>query len=232
MLSSGLYVSEKNTFARLLSLFSITVNTIALSFNNTFGGWLACLVALFFEMIVFLIIKNSFQKQTIIPFLVFMITTFITGIWTKNVFSSIWKFIFDIGSILNHSENSGKAGSSRWKIWQAGISLIAKRPLFGYGVEGTLANNLESVMFNGRIHNEYLQYALWYGIPAGIAYFIGVLMIYIDGLKKKYFISAITIVSLIGAFGYLVSAFFGVTAFYTAPYLFIYLGLAYGGIIE
>ena len=43
--------------------------------------------------------------------------------------------------------------------------------------------------------------------------------------RKK--LTNVQIVSLIASFAYLASSFFGVTMFYTAPYLFILLGLGY-----
>ena len=46
------------------------------------------------------------------------------------------------------------------------------------------------------------------------------------GLKHRHEIDNITLTCLVAYFSYLVSAFFGNTMFYTAPYLFIFLGMA------
>ena len=226
MLSSAMIVIETNKKLITLCTISIIVNTIALSFNNTFGGWLACLLALLFQIIMYLIIKRKIEKKTLIPLIVFILTTLITGIWTNNVFSSLLRFILDVSDVASNSENSAYAGSSRWRIWKGTISLIPKKPIFGYGIEATKANNLFNIVYNERTHNEYLQYTYWYGVPAGIAYFVGCLSIYLNGLKNKTYLSNITKVCLVSSFGYLVSAFFGNTMFYTSPYLFIHIGMS------
>ena len=46
------------------------------------------------------------------------------------------------------------------------------------------------------------------------------------GLKNKMKLDVCTIAAITAAFGYLVSAFFGNTMYYTTPYLFILLGLS------
>ena len=230
MLCAGMILFEKNKIWKGVHIIALIINTVVLSLNNTFGCWLACFATLIIQIIMGRVINCRFRKLLFLPMALFLITTLITGFWTNNVFLSIWKFIKDLLGIVGGSSDSGSAGSGRWKIWKATVELIIKKPFFGYGVEGTIANGLEDVMHNQRPHNEYLQYAFFYGIPAGLAYAAGCVKVLKDGIKRKHQLEGITKVCLIGTLGYLISALFGNTMFYTAPYLFIFMGLAFGGI--
>ena len=62
---------------------------------------------------------------------------------------------------------------------------------------------------------------------SGIAYFAGCLGVFLRGLRRRRTLDGVTLACLTGAFGYLVSAFFGLTLYCTAPFLFIMLGLGY-----
>ena len=131
----------------------------------------------------------------------------------------------DISEIMSGSDNSDNAGSGRWSLWKNAIKYIGEYPLFGIGFEGVLARELWSSMRSPRPHNEYLQYALFYGIPAGIAFFTGCFLVFLRAIKQKSTISTATLSALTGAFGYLVSASFGISLFYITPFMFMLLGM-------
>ena len=120
-----------------------------------------------------------------------------------------------------------EAGSGRWGIWTACVGLIAERPLFGYGMEGIMARDLVEEARNPRPHNEYLQYALFYGIPAVAAYLAGCVGMYARAVRRRQRLSPESLAALAAAFGYLVSATFGNTLYCTAPLVFLFLGLGY-----
>ena len=65
-------------------------------------------------------------------------------------------------------EYAGSAGSGRWRIWRGTVSLIGQRPLLGWGMEAIYVHDLTSITVSTRPHNEYLQYALFHGIPAAL----------------------------------------------------------------
>jgi O-antigen ligase len=118
------------------------------------------------------------------------------------------------------------AGTGRGSLWRLTIESIARRPVFGWGTEGIAdylkANSLDG---NNRPHNEYLQYAAFYGIPAALVYITALCSIYRKAFKQLAELPAINICALLAGAGYLFSACFGNTMFYTAPFLFIMLGL-------
>jgi hypothetical protein len=58
-------------------------------------------------------------------------------------------------------------------------------------------------------------------------YVAAIFMIYLRGLKLKVYLTNMNYVGLCAAFAYLASSFMGNTMHYTAPYLFIALGMGY-----
>ena len=78
---------------------------------------------------------------------------------------------------------------------------------------------------DSRPHNEYLQYALFYGIPAALLYITGCFSVFLQDLRLEDRLDAMTFACLGAAFSYLVSAFFGNTIYCTAPFLFLFLGM-------
>ena len=133
----------------------------------------------------------------------------------------------DVLKIAAGAEDAGHAGSGRWIIWQRSLTLIGEHPLFGLGFEGVHVRGMREYARNTRPHNEFMQYALFYGIPAGIAYLAGTAGIYLRAVRRRQVLSPLSLVCLTGAFGYLASSCFGLTLFSTAPYLFLFLGMGY-----
>ena len=87
----------------------------------------------------------------------------------------------DIVSIINQSDAADDAGSGRWIIWKLGLEFVREAPVFGIGFEGIVARGLMERAIHARVHNEFLQYTMFYGIPAGVAYFAGCLGVYAEG---------------------------------------------------
>jgi O-antigen ligase len=131
----------------------------------------------------------------------------------------------DIVKIINNDIHAGLAGTGRWRRWTHTVQYIGERPFFGWGSEG-IFDLLKEETGGSRPHNEYLQYAAFFGIPAALCYIAGVVSVFVKGIKKRAEIDIYTFAALVASFGYLVSALFGNTMSYTAPYFFIMLGLA------
>ena len=66
----------------------------------------------------------------------------------------------------------------------------------------------------------------YYGIPAGLMYLFGLMSVYIKALIKRKSIDNTTIICLAGALAYIGSALVGNSFIFTAPFFFIFLGLA------
>ena len=90
--------------------------------------------------------------------------------------------------------------------------------------QGYMLNELAGQL---RAHNEYLQYATFYGIPAGICYIAGCFSVYLHGLKHRKELDLYTVTCLVTAFSYLASAFVGNTKMLTTGLFFCILGLGF-----
>lgn len=226
MLSAALFALGEHRITRMIAFAGLITNTIVLSLNNTFGAWLACLATFFFQIIVLAIIGKRLHMRSLAALAVFLTVTFIMGFCTDNVFSSLAQFFTDLNNVLKDPENADSAGSTRWKLWKFTAGKISERPLFGFGNEG-IDEALNAATGSTRPHNEFLQYAAFYGIPSAVFYIAGILSVYIRGYKNRNYIDCISLVALTGAFAYLFSSLFGNTMYYTTPFFFIFLGLGY-----
>ncbi|MGN0631932.1 MAG: O-antigen ligase family protein [Ruminococcus sp.] len=228
LVSAVLYIKEKNAVLKILSMFSFIINTLILIMNNTFGCYLAVFAGLIFNCVVVSLTEKKFNKRTLMLPLIYLLLTFIMSFRFYTFMSNFTAMFSDLSSIIFEEEDAFDAGSGRWKLWVTTAECIAEKPLFGSGVEG-VAESLLAVT-EGRIdrtHNEFLQYAAFFGIPAGIAYICGAFSVFLNGLKNKFRLDMYSIAALVAAFGYLFSSAFGNTMYYTAPFFFILLGMGF-----
>jgi O-antigen ligase len=179
-----------------------------------------------FIVVTHLILKK-FNWQVVAVLVVFAICLYIPGHILGTFESTASTLGKDIVKVATGAEDAGAAGSARWKIWTATADIIKEYPVFGIGFEGVKAKRYVGPPYNIRPHNEFLQMALFHGIPALLLYFTGCLMVFIRALRKKASLDAMTLVCLTAAFSYLVSSFFGLTVYSAAPYLFLFLGMGY-----
>lgn len=229
LISSSLFISEKNAALKLLCIASFILNNVVLIINDTFGCYLACFIALVFNVIILLIRDKKLNKTAILMIGVFLGISLVMSIWFETIFTNITTFFFDLAKVADDSDNADGAGTGRWVLWKQTCEYITEKPMFGHGIEG-IAERLDTDTngVNTRPHNEFLQYAVFFGIPAGIMYICGAFSVFLRGLKYKSYLDKYTMAAIVFAFGYLVSSFFGNTMYYTAPFLFIFLGLGYG----
>lgn len=229
--SGSLFVLEKNKILRVLCMISFIINTAALIINTTRGCFFACALALIFFIIIRYICTKKISKGGIAIFVIFWIVTLIVNLFTSTFFQDIIGLFFDIGNIIKEPKSADAAGNYRWAIWKFVASYITEKPIFGFGVEG-IASRLDKATGNNGIsrpHNEFLLYAVYFGIPASILYFCGNLAVFLKGLKNKLTLDIHTTAAIVASFGYLVSACFGNSTFYLSPIFFIFLGLAMSG---
>ena len=222
LVSAGIAAFDKNLPFRILGWFSFVINTIALIRDDTFGCYLAVAFGLVFAQIVHFILHKRTNKAIWCVLGTYIGISFVLSFWYHTVFRNFLTLFFDLGKIISE-EDAEHAGSSRWGLWTQSLQFIAERPLTGWGVEG----KADELVGCTRPHNEYLQQMLFFGIPAGLLYIWGILEVYLHGLRNKLHLDAPTLVALIAAFGYIVSAFFGNTTYYVSPMFFCILGLGY-----
>ena len=199
----------------------------ALIYVDTFGSYLAVLFGMVFS--VFLISIMHCSKQYIINS-VFSLLLFIfisVGVDTQThlLRTNFASLFTDIEKITTSADDVDEAGTSRIKLWKHSFKYIKERPLFGYGPEGTSQMFFDDGLGNDRPHNEYIQHALFMGIPASVFYISGLVLLFIYCIKNRKQLPSYAIISGFAVFSYCISAFFGNTMYYTSPYFFIILGI-------
>ena len=204
-------------------------NFIVLIFNNTFGSYLGVLVGLFFAFAISFKVKKI-NKQRIFTTLIIIIlsTVFVKAV--NPLSSGNFTILFqDLINITTESQQSETAGSNRWGLWLYSINKLNKKPstyLTGYGIEG-ISDQMQKDAGNSRPHSEFLQQVVFFGLPALILYVVAIFLIYLRGYYNASLLSIPTIVALITSFGYLFQSSFGNTMYYTSPFFFSILGMAY-----
>ncbi|MBR4211076.1 MAG: O-antigen ligase family protein [Oscillibacter sp.] len=228
-LSAGGLAGAESRGWRAFYAAALVANSVTLCYNDTLGAWIGTLCGCLFPVLAYRLRDGRWNRRTLAALGLFLLSMYAAGVVNGNLSPNILKLFKDIILILTqpNAEATKHAGSGRWFIWLRCMELIRQYPLFGIGFEGIMAKDLLSFAGNARPHNEYMQYALFYGIPAAILYTLGCASIYVRAWRRRAVLDNVTLAALTAAFGYLCGAFFGLTVYNTAPYLFIMLGLGY-----
>ena len=211
---------------RKLYLTTFAINSYVLVLNDTFGAYLAMV----FSLVVFAIFSKVQDKSlphgTRLLALVILSATLIGGI-QNNMFVEFGKLFTDASAVISNAEEAEGAGTGRWALWTATIEMMLDEPsswLVGFGLDGR-ARELLIAANATRVHNEYLEKLSFFGIPGLALYLAAVASVYVKACKERETLPVTRKIALGVAFVYLVSAFFGVSMFYTAPFLYMFLGL-------
>lgn len=227
-LAAAQFTAEKKPLWMAVSALAVGINTVALAYNNTMGAWVACSAAMVFLLVTHFILERRFNARAAAVVLLFTVCLTVPGRINGTLQSNNTRLAGDVTGILaGDSEVLWNAGSGRGHIWEASVRLIAEHPVFGIGFEGVCNLDLIAQVGNGRPHNEFMQYALFYGIPAAVTYFAGCFGVFLRALRRRKVLDGATLSCLTAAFGYLAGSFFGLTLYCTAPLLFLFLGMGY-----
>lgn len=226
-LAAAAFVDEPDPNWRGVALAALIANASALSINNTLGAWVGSVAAMGFLIVSHRILEGRFNRRTLLAAGVFAVFIFLPGHLLGSFEGNFSVLFSDISKVVNNGEGVEHAGSGRWIIWIGSLKLIGENPVFGIGFEGVAYRGLKDITVNTRPHNEWMQQALFYGIPAAVGWFVMGLGTYIRALRRRATLDRWTLMCLTGAFGYLVGALFGLTLFATAPLLFLFLGMGY-----
>jgi len=221
-----LFYNNKKLDVLYFLLYLINCHTLVL--NNTLGCFLSFLFTLFLIFILLLFVKNNSLKICKFVFLMFLfiVICFINKNIVFNNFSGLFGDTALIVSNVTNKDDINEiygVGTNRLGLWIVAIEFIKEKPIFGYGPANLLEQyiRVNKTEITAKPHNEYLQIGASVGIPGLIFYllFLGFLCFRI----KQFSIFEISILFII--ITYLVSAFFGVSIFYTTSYLYFFLGL-------
>lgn len=220
--AAGLFVYEKEKKWKLISAGIGLLNAFILIMNDTFGTYLAVAFVLIALTVHCLIRERRYLKWALMALGSFALLTILMSFAYDTVFSSFLKLFRDVSDIASNSEEIGDIGSGRWVLWTQTMSHLWDSPFIGFGVEGMLR------IYNvGTPHNELMQYSANFGIPAMLLYFSSVMIILFTVLRRYKRFSKMTLICFCAAVGYFCNSMVAVTIYYTTPFFYIFLGMAY-----
>ena len=224
-----LFISKKKLMHKIASIVGMIVVLMALIMNDTWGCQFAFFMGIIFIVIVYSIAKGSFQWITLVLILA-AIFTYCSAYYMDErlqikITDNILQQMHDTKFLIGDEEEERTTGESRIILWENALEFLWESPIIGHGADVTGERLIE--YGNDRCHCEYLNYAVSYGIPATLIYILAVFLVYLRGLIKKSKLTDMNILGLCVAFAYLASAFIGNSMYYTAPFLFITLGMGY-----
>lgn len=223
--SGSLFASRAGVRWGLRAVFALVVLT--LQFNDTLGAYLALVTGCVLVVVWLAAVGRPWARGAAALAVIVGGAQAASSLLGGGLLADLIALIQDVRTVSSGAEDAADAGSGRWALWVSSVEQIATSPWLGHGVEG-IADALPGV--TGRSHNEYLQYAAFFGIPALIAYLLAVLAVFARFVRRSPQLDPVTVCAATAAATYLVSAFFGNTMFYTAPFLFLLLGLVWGGV--
>lgn len=230
--AAGLVFIEKRFTHKLIALFLMGFNMWALLVNTTMGSFLAALLGAVFLTVVMLVRDKHLWREAaavIVMLLSVNLTMELTtGCISDNFLASFTGIDISEGGI----EIEDSAGSSRIGLWRQAVQYIGERPILGFGPEGLHERYYADGFNNDRPHNEYLQHAVFLGIPGAVCYLTALISLFTFNIRRtrKLELLQLGIGSVI--FTYCASAFFGNTMYYSVIYYFMMLGLLAGGSIR
>ena len=231
LLSAMLFVAaEEKTWVRVTCAVIYLVDVYILILNNTFGCYLAVVAALVFGTIVLVVSRRNRNEiiRMIAVFLTLVLVTLGMRVFGISNSQDVSKLVKDVGDIASDNENASSAGTGRWALWTHTVEYIKEKPVFGWGVEGmTEKLGDEEDTINNRPHNEYLQWAAFFGIPAALLYLAALCVIMFGMFPFLKHLESVSLACFIASAGYIVSSLFGNTMYYTTPFFFIFLGMTY-----
>lgn len=230
---AGLYLYEESTRKRVLLALSMALQVYALIVNDTFGCYLAVVVGIAAAAIFYVCRKGRWSHCVWVPIGIVLVLSacsclgWIPSSSGRTLWDNFMIFFYDVNRVAENVEEAGSAGSGRVLLWMTALEMIPERPLFGYGPEMLYGEYARITGFD-RPHNEYIQHAVFLGIPALIMYLAALITMFIHQWKHLPKLQESTIIAAGAVVAYLFSALFGNTMFYTTPYFFMLLGFAAG----
>ena len=227
MLISLLRLNDKLRFALLiplaLSIFVLLKMNVAAGIIGVFGGVLLSAP----------VIVRSKRKRRIIA--VFLLAAIICGLAFVYIYDAGEGTLHEAHGIM-HGNAPDSFGSGRIYIWKNVLELVPNRLLLGAGPDTLAYENIEPFtrydadrdkIITAHIdtaHNEYLNVLYHQGLIALAVYFAALMISAIKWIKQSEKNTALAVTG--GAvLCYCIQAFFGISMFITAPFMWISLGL-------
>lgn len=232
MIMAGLFIASEKMISKIVYALGMAFQLYCLLLNNTFGAYLGAMTGLLILSVIY-IIRTKSVKKMIIPVLIFVTVSGLSmsgrirTISGENLTKNFEVLAHDTQLIAQNADDADRAGTGRMGMWKAGLKMVPESPVFGYGPEMINKEYFAKYMnYTERVENEYLQYMIFLGIPGLLLYLTAFATMIVCQLKNINKLGLITIASAGCVAGYLVGAFVGNSMYYTAPYMYMFLGLA------
>ncbi len=221
MVTGFLFIYSEKYIMKLLYAISVMTLTVLLVLNNTMGSHLAILLALLIMLVWSFATRDDNKIGVAQLLLIFVFASLLTLCFTDNVFVNYSGLFTNIKTILFGQEYTGETiesvGTGRGLLWSLSLEIAKQNPIFGIGAVNAFLS----------AHNMFLQIAMQFGF-VGLVIYLSMLFAGVTRLiKKKQTIGNTQKLAAFCVVAYLISAFFGVTMFYTAPYYYLVLGMCF-----
>lgn len=226
MASLYLFEAEKKSLiTKVIRMAVFVIISAALIFNNSIGPILATLAAMITSLILAIWLDKRRIKYALAGIIIFILLAVGINSFNGRLFSDLGILGFDFANVVAGEAEDG-AGSGRWILWKNSIQIIKSWPILGCGP--ATYSDLSTYLFNEsmRPHNEILEYAATIGIPGLLFYLSAIFVLIKEFLKKRKLVTPLVVGLCCVLIAYFVSSLFGVVMYYTAPFYFMFLGMA------
>lgn len=224
LIQAGMFLLEVQLLWRWMALGMFLVCFFVLLLNNTFGGFLAVTLGLLFLFVI--VLYRDRRKCVGCALLAVCWLAMLLLSQIKD--NTMGKNFSDLGAVVQGYSEIRSTASQRLDMWHHCLEQIWENPIFGTGLEG--AGKVVFLTSLDRPHNEYLQHALFTGIPGLMAYLTALVFLLIRCVLRLKKLSAQGLILGAAIFGYCVSAFVGNTMYYTTIFYAMMLGLLIGSV--
>lgn len=220
--SAGYFIHSKGKDAAFGAV-SLVMNLASLALNRSMGSIMAAGAVLLVMTVISAVLKGTERRRAVIMMGAIILGAAAAIVIIRPLREDLIQTAGEFVQVLS-GDNNIYAGNGRWGIWQYVAEYVADYPWWGYGCEG-IAEIMKSYTLTTSPHNEPLTYAAFFGIPAAVFYCAGVITCIVKGLKNSGNLPENRIAAY-AAMGYFISSLFGLAVFYTAPFMFVFLGLS------
>ena len=229
--SAALFLWDRSKAFGPVYILSFAFQYTTLLINDTFGCYLAAIVGLLAIFVFWFRCGQRPDARLIVPVALAVLLSLasyggaFSAVRNSDVGSNFSQLANDLVAIEKGDPEARRAGTGRMALWAEAVGMIPERPLFGYGPEG-LTGDYMAKMGVDRPHNEFIQYAVFLGVPALLLYLAALITMTAMQWRRLKKLPATTVVAAVVVVGYLASSFVGNTMFNTAPYFWMTLGFA------
>lgn len=228
--ASGLLIFEhkKSRCLQTFTFLSLLLLFYTLLINNTMGGILSCLITSVILLWFYYLRNRHLDLPQFIPIIaiVILVALSYTGCFAsssgENMSDNFMGLYTDANKLIEN-ENVDSIGTLRFSLWKYYGKMIPEHPIFGLGPDQEPVG-YETYVISDRPANEYLYHAVFHGIPALIFYLGFLISLAVYGFKHIKELSPSAMIAAGCVITYCISAFFGNAIYYTACYLFLFLG--------